>query len=342
MNTLNVLSAGPALSVQDQGRPGYLSQGLTCGGAIDRLALVEGAALLKQSEDLATIEMGGMGGTFRFDTDTRIALTGAPMPTTCDGENLAWNASHRIPAGATLTIGVASRGSYGYLHVGGGIDSAVVLGARAAHLSAGIGALLASGDTLPIGEDKGAEIGLQLPLDDRFDGGSLRAVTSMQTDRFDEATLARFTDTQFKRDPRANRMGVRLDPGGEGFAADGGLNILSDVIVPGDIQVAGDGAPFVLMADCQTTGGYPRIGCVIPSDMPRVAQSAAGAPLRITFISHQDARDIEARAAKDRKALRSRCAPLLRDPAKIRDLLGYQLISGAVSADANPFEETVP
>ncbi|QUJ75989.1 biotin-dependent carboxyltransferase family protein [Sulfitobacter albidus] len=342
MSTLTILSAGPALSVQDQGRPGYLARGLTCGGAIDRLALAEGAALLRQSDTLAALEMGGMGGQFSFDADTRVALTGAPMPTTCDGETLAWNASHLIPAGATLAIGVAARGSYGYLHVGGGLDTPEILGARAAHLSAGIGALLASGDTLPIGPDKGRETGLTLPLDQRFEGGTLRAVTSMQTDRFDAATLKRFTATEFKRDPRANRMGVRLDPCGEGFEAEGGLNILSDVIVPGDIQVAGDGAPFVLMADCQTTGGYPRIGCVIPADMPRVAQAASGAPLRITFIPLDEAREIEARAARDRTALRALCTPLLRDPHDIRDLLGYQLISGAVSATANPFEETAP
>lgn len=79
----------------------------------------------------------------------------------------------------------------------------------------------------------------------------------MQTDAFDDATRARFTDTTFRRDARANRMGARMDHEGEGFATGGQLTIVSEVITPGDIQITGDGAPFVLMCECQTTGGYP-------------------------------------------------------------------------------------
>ena len=335
---LEVLSCGPSVTVQDQGRPGYLAQGLTRGGAADVLALFEGAALLSQSAELAALEMVGMGGAFYAHADMRIALTGAPMTATLDDAPLTWHASHLMPAGSTLKIGGARSGTYGYLHVGGGIDTDPMMGARGAHLSAGLGAAIVAGDMLPTGHDKGTSTGMTLPVDDRWDGGRIRIIASMQTEEFDTKTQQRFAATEFRRDARANRMGVRMDFDGEGFAAKDQLTILSDVIVPGDIQIAGDGAPFVLMCECQTTGGYPRIGTVLPCDLGRVAQATAGASLSFEFIGMDQARAIEQRALAQRTNLGQTVIPLLRDPHTMRDLLSYQLISGAVSAEANPFE----
>ena len=332
---LEVLSCGPAVTVQDMGRTGYLAQGLTQGGAADRLALYEGAALLGQPANLAALEMVGMGGSFRASADMRIALTGAPMTAMLDDAPLVWNASHLLTAGATLKIGGARSGTYGYLHVGGGIDTPVMMGARGAHLSAGLGAALVAGDTIPTGKDKGSETGLTLPVENRFDGGRIRITASMQTDQFDTGTQERFAQTAFRRDPRGNRMGVRMDHDGAPFVAADQLTILSDVIVTGDIQIAGDGAPFVLMCESQTTGGYPRIATVLPSDLGRVAQAPAGAILSFEFVALEDARTIEQRTASSRASLAATVVPLLRDPASIRDLLSYQLISGAISATTN-------
>ncbi|MFK7836822.1 MAG: biotin-dependent carboxyltransferase family protein [Sulfitobacter sp.] len=336
---LTIEAAGPALSLQDQGRPGYRAKGLTVGGAADRTALFEGAALLGQKPTLAVLEMAGSGGTFHVDQDARIALTGAEMAATIDGEPLVWNASHLLPAGAKLTIGGARNGSYGYLHVGGGFDVPRVMGSRAAHLAGGIGGLLQSGDTLPLGADNGRETGMTLPVSMRFGGGTIRIVASMQTSAFTPDTIERFTQTAFRRDARANRMGVRVDSDGEGFVTQAALSIVSEVVVPGDIQISGDGAPYVLMYECQTTGGYPRIGSVLPCDLPRVAQAQTGAPLRFEFVEIDVAAALYQRHLAELKTLQSRVTPLVRDPATIRDLLGYQLISGAVSARANPFEK---
>ena len=334
---LEVLSCGPAVTVQDMGRPGYLAQGLTRGGAADVTALLEGATLLGQSPELAALEMVGMGGNFRTTDDIRIALTGAPMAASVDDTPLVWNASHLLPAGATLRIGGARTGAYGYLHVGGGIATPLMMGARGAHLSAGLGAALGAGDTLPIGPDKGATTGMTLPVDDRFNGGTIRITTSMQTDRFDADTQARFTATTFHRDARANRMGVRMDHDAAPFMAADQLTILSDIIVPGDIQITGDGAPFVLMCECQTTGGYPRIGTVLPCDLPRVAQTPVGAAVTFEFVPLDEARTIMQRARDAQAVLAKSLTPLLRDPYAMRDLLSYQLISGAISATSNPF-----
>ena len=337
--TLTIRQAGPALTVQDLGRTGFLAQGLTKGGAADTLALHEGAALLGQPATHAAIEMVGTGGNFMADTDLRIALTGASMTASIEGAPLAWNASHLLVAGAKLTIGGAIGGTYGYLHVGGGIATAPILGSRSSHLSAGLGTALKSGDALEIGADEQADTGMKLPRDTRFDGGTVRVVASMQTEHFTPESRDRFTRTEFRRDPRANRQGVRMDQDGDGFFADGQLSIVSEVIVPGDIQITGDGSPFVLMCECQTTGGYPRIGTVIPSDLPRVAQAPTGSRIQFEFVTREKAIELETRAQNELKGLARRVTPLIRDPATIRDLLSYQLVSGAISATADTFNE---
>ncbi|WP_050929677.1 biotin-dependent carboxyltransferase family protein [Aestuariivita boseongensis] len=323
--------AGPGVTVQDMGRPGFLAFGLSRGGAADRLALSEGAALLGQDAGCAALEMAGMGGEFEATEDMRIALTGAPMQASIDGTRIAWNASHLLPQGARLSIGATLAGVYGYLHLGGGIETPPILGAHSAHLAAGLSAPVKTGERLNVGEDARTDTGFTLPAEDRCGGGTVRIVASLQTEFFAPSERTRFQTTTFRRDARGNRMGVRLEPEGDGFHSEAGLSVLSEVIVPGDIQITGDGTPFVLLSECQTTGGYPRIGSVLPVDLPRVVQARPGEELRFTFVTLDDAVQIEARARDDRQGLRSKRVPLIRDPATIPDLLSYQLISGVTA-----------
>ncbi|WP_368344732.1 biotin-dependent carboxyltransferase family protein [Pelagovum sp. HNIBRBA483] len=330
---LIIHQAGPSVTVQDLGRSGTLAFGLSRGGAADRLALAEGAALLGHPEGAACIEMAGMGGMFEVTADCRIALTGAPMRASIDGTRLAWHASHLLPAGARLSIGAAESGTYGYLHIGGGIATPPVLGARATHLAAGIGAPLAAGDRLPLGADTGTRTGMTFDPEPRFSGGVVRLVPSLQTDLFSPAERTRFTAATFTRDTRGNRMGVPLPSDGAGFHSEGGLSVLSEVIVPGDVQITGDGTTFVLLSECQTTGGYPRIGAVLPADLPRVAQARAGDTLRFSFVTLDEARAIETRATQARAKLPRLLRPLIRDPHSISDLLSYSLISGVTAGD---------
>lgn len=330
---LIVHRTGPGVTVQDLGRPGYLAYGLSRGGAADRLAMAEGAALLGQDENLAALEMAGMGGEFEATEDLRIALTGAPMPASVDGARVAWNASHLVPKGARLNVGAAEVGSYGYLHIGGGVDAPLVLGGRCAHLAAGIGASLKKGDRLPVGLDCKDQIGMKIAPEERFGGGTVRIVPSLQTELFPEDERARFEMTAFHRDMRGNRMGVRFEPDGEGFVSAAGLSVLSEIIVPGDIQITGDGTPFVLLSECQTTGGYPRIGSVLPADLPKVVQARPGETLQFVFISLDEAVAVQQRDADFKKSLSKRLAPLIRDPSSISDLLSYQLISGVTAGD---------
>lgn len=331
---LIVHRAGPGVTIQDQGRSGYLAFGLSRGGAADQIALHEGAALLHQEVSCAALEMASFGGEFEATMDMRIALTGASMQARIDGTRIAWAASHLLPKGARLSIGAATQGVYGYLHLGGGLQTPDLLGAKSAHLAAGIGASVQAGDHLAVGPDAQAnDTGLRIVPDARFDGGMIRVVASLQTQFFTPQQIARFTATAFHRDTRGNRMGVRLVPQGDGFHSDAGLSVLSEVIVPGDIQITGDGTPFVLLTECQTTGGYPRIGSVLPADLPRVAQARPGSILRFRFVPLKVAVEIDRRERERHKSLRQGLLPLIRNPHDIPDLLAYQLISGMTAGD---------
>ncbi|MCR8549829.1 biotin-dependent carboxyltransferase family protein [Salipiger sp. P9] len=329
---LIVHRAGPALTLQDAGRPGWITYGLSRGGAMDRLALAEGEALLGRRGAVA-LEMGGMGGQFEATEEMRIALTGAPMRATLDGAPLLWHASHLLPKGARLEIGPATSGAYGYLHVGGGFAEPEILHAQSAHLTANLGAPVAAGTRLAVAPDRGGETGRKLAAENRFAGGTLRVVESLQTAFFPPEQRARFGREGFTRDNRANRMGVKVVPDGAGYGVEGGLSVVSEVISPGDIQITGDGAPFVLLAECQTTGGYPRLGTVIPADLPRIAQAPAGARLSFRFVSLPEALAAEAAYRRQIAELPRKVVPVVRDPADVPDLLSHKLVSGFSSGD---------
>ena len=336
---LIVRSIGPAAAIQDLGRPGFMSAGLTRGGASDPTALYEGAALLGHAPTCAALEMAGMGGAFEATADLRIALTGAVMDVSVDGAPIQWNASHLLRAGSVLSIGAMRRGNFGYLHVGGGFDTPQYLGTRGCHMSAGLGRLVVAGDRLPVCGDQSMEVGLHLVTEQRLDGGKIRFVRSMQSDKFDAATITRFTQTEFRRDPRGNRQGIRMDFDGTGFKANDQLNIVSEVTIAGDIQITGDGTPFILMHECQTTGGYPRIGTILPSDLSKVSQAPVGSTFRFELLTFEDAVAVQARANTMLDKLRKSVKPLLRNVSTIQDLLSYQLISGVVSANVSPLDE---
>ena len=334
MPRLTIHSAGPGLTVQDLGRPGWTAQGLPAGGAADPLALLEGAALLGVNPAQAVIEMMGFGGTFSMDDSARIALTGAVMLAEIDGAPVPHNTTHFLPAGAKLTIRGAQKGVFGYLRVAGGITTDPIMDSRAAHLTAGIGARLQTGDALPLGPDPDRLRPPQkLPPGDRFAGGTIRIMPGPQTDFFSPDTQAAFCATTFHRSPRGNRQGIRLDHAGRNFATSGGLTHVSDLIVPGDIQITGEGVPYVLLAECQTIGGYPRIGSVIPADLPKIAQAAPGTRLQFQWLTVQQADATAISQGAQLRALTKLCRPIKRDPHDIADLLGYQLISGATPGD---------
>lgn len=333
MTTLSIRRADGIMTVQDMGRPGHLAQGLSRGGAMDRRALLEAAALLGADTPLAALEMAGAGGEFTFDTATRIALTGAPMSATLDGTPLRWNAAHLVLPDQVLRLGGVRSGVYGYLTPAGGIATDPWLDSRATHLTIGIGEALERGYTVPLGDDPDPDRpAMGLPAPNRFEGGTFRVVDGAHTALFSDAVIEAFYATTFVRAPRGNRQGIQLGSDAR-FATDAAQGIASDLIGPGDVQMTGDGVPYILMAECQTVGGYPRIGTVLPEDLPLIAQAAPGAALRPCHVSLDTALASARSEPAELRDLAKQCTPLIRDVATIRDLLSYQLISGVTCGD---------
>jgi allophanate hydrolase len=332
---LTLQKAGPGITLQDGGRPGMARLGLSRGGAADRLALLEATALLNADAPLPAFEMAGMGGVFTVNAAARIALTGAPMRAEIDGRDVVWGASHLILPGQILTVGPTRAGRYGYLTMGGLVGPAI-MSSVSAHLAAGLGRTCQTGDRFVIAKPgataAGSETITQVP---RFAGGTVRYIAGPQSALFSHETRERFCAAEFRVSRAANRQGVRLDHDGAPFAAETRAGLVSEPIIEGDIQMTGDGQAAILLAECQTIGGYPRIGTVLPVDLPIVAQAPTASVLRFREVSLDEA-DRLLRPERNQIAdLRRGLRPLLRDPRDIPDLLAYQLISGVTAGETS-------
>nr|WP_319513288.1 biotin-dependent carboxyltransferase family protein [uncultured Cohaesibacter sp.] len=327
MTILNILKANGLMTIQDMGRPGYLAQGLSRGGAMDRLALVEAAALLGASRILPAIEMACAGGTFSVSETTRIALTGAPMKATLDGIAVDWNCSLQIEPKQILHIGGATEGLYSYLTPAGGLMSPQWLESYSTHLTIGVGSLFKEGSCLLCGRDPNyASLQQRIEKTDRFGGGLVRVLDGPQTALFTRETLDTFYATTFTRAVRGNRQGVQLDSPHR-FTSSHASGLASDVIGPGDIQMTGDGLPYILMAECQTMGGYPRIGTIFPNDLPILAQAVPGTELRFQRMDLDEAEELYRDEVTLIDAIKDK-----RTPARSH-LMSCQLVSGVTDGD---------
>jgi biotin-dependent carboxylase-like uncharacterized protein len=287
--------SGLLCTVQDAGRPGWRAFGMPVAGAMDRLALAAANLLAGNDPGAAAVELTLAGGTWRFETTALAALGGADLSATLDGSPLPPWCSFRAPAGSTLAFGAPRAGVRAYLAVRGGIDVPPVLGSRSTYTRAAVGGLegraLRAGDRLPVGHLAGRgppplalEPGEVPPC-----GGSarLRVLLGPQQDRFAEKGLASFVGTAWKVTPQNDRMGYRLD--GPPVRLRGAADILTDPLVPGAVQVTGNGLPIAMMVDCHTTGGYAKIATIIGPDLRRLAQARAGDEIRFAACRQADA-----------------------------------------------------
>ncbi|MER2266323.1 5-oxoprolinase subunit C family protein [Methylobacterium oxalidis] len=330
---LLVLACGAATGLQDGGRSGYQRQGLSGSGAMDRLALAAANALVGNPPETVAVELALAGARLRaVGGAVRLALAGAPFALSLDGEPVGDHRSFCLREGATLALAPPRRGVFAYLAVAGGIPVPESLGSRALHLRAGLGGVegrpLRAGDRLPVGAPAGAgadrTIDL-LPLDPE---APVRVVPGPQADHFPDAAVAAFLSATYTVSNRADRMGYQLD--GPAVAhGERGFNIVSDATVAGSIQVPGSGLPIVLMADRQTTGGYPKIATVISADLRRVAQRRPGEPLRFEAVSVERAVALAREAAAARAALPGRLRAVI---SREERLMAANLAGNAVDA----------
>lgn len=298
-NEIVIHRAGLLSSVQDSGRPGLLQYGVSASGAIDKPSYAIANALVGNAPGAAVIEFAVMGGSFSVDRESLIAVTGGACSVTIDGRSLPNWESHRVRPNEIVSIGALKGATWGYLAISGGIDVSPVLGSRSTHLRTAIGGFegraLIDGDRLPLGQNSDGNpmhMTQVLPRHHR----PICVVPGPQDDYFAQETMEMFFSRPFRIGSMRDRMAAILD--GPPLIAAAGHDIVSDGTRAGSIQVPSSGRAILLMADCQTTGGYPKIATVASADFPRVAQLPSGASFRWRRISPEqaDAMTIAARA----------------------------------------------
>jgi biotin-dependent carboxylase-like uncharacterized protein len=289
--TIEILAAGPLMTVQDLGRPGARRYGVSPGGALDAFALAAANRLVGNPPAAAGLEITAGGAALRLRRPALIALAGGDLAASLDGRPIPlWTA---VLADAGATLGLAGRrgawGARAYLAVAGGVDVPPALGARATDLAGGFGGLegraLRAGDLLPLGAPAprlAPAVGQRWPEAARpayAAEPALRFIPGPHLECFMPDALEALAAARLRVSPTSNRMGYRVEGLRLPYARPCSLPSLG--VVPGSIQVPPDGAPILLMADAQTTGGYPLVGALISADLPLAAQLLPGDTLRL-------------------------------------------------------------
>lgn len=352
MAHLRIIEPGFRTTVQDLGRTGWQRFGVPVSGALDATALRAANLVVGNAPDMAALEIALTGPVFEVAADgVRIAVAGRGMAIEVAGRGIV-PALQTVPPFCTATLArgervrvVASREvAVGYLAVAGGFAIPTVLGSRATTMRAALGGFggraLSAGDRLPLVRglppDGGERLGpvLDLTRPDR-----LRVMADETGWDFSAAALAAFFDGTYTVTGAADRMGLRLagpvvSPLRPGEA-------LSEGLAPGAIQIPGDGQPILLLADRQTTGGYPRVAHVITADLAAAGRLRPGDAVRFEAVDMAAAaaarRTLASELARFAAGIRAVDAAFIaRDAAGDIDaaaLAAVNLVSGVVSGE---------
>jgi biotin-dependent carboxylase-like uncharacterized protein len=347
---LRVLAPGLMTTLQDLGRRGYQHLGIPVSGALDPIALAAANALVGNPPGTGALEIAYHGPTLAVAADSaRFAVAGGTVAIESLAGGDAARATRipplqsvRLGKGEVLRVGGLAGSAVGYLAVEGGFDVPPVLGSQSTYIRAGLGGFagrsLRAGDVLPLHQshawegDESMLPSLNLAPPDR-----VRVVLGPQDEHFSERGRRTFLESVYTVTPASDRMGMRL--AGPALEHSDGFNIVSDGIAPGSIQVPGSGLPIVLLADRQTTGGYPKIATVIAADLPALGRLVAGGRIAFTAVSVADAEAAHRRFAARLAQLPQQIVPLRPEPTLDETaLLGTNLVSGVVSAHDPPWE----
>ena len=292
---LKVITPGPATTVQDRGRFGFLDMGVPVCGTLDGFSARIANRLVGNTLDCALLEATLVGPCLEALAALDIAVTGARSDLTINGKREPGWTSIRVWPGDRIEVGAADNGCRSYLAVTGGIDVPLVMGSRSTYLGGKLGGMqgrvLQSGDVLPCGVGRllGRTRALPwYPL--HCEETWLRVVPGPQDDFFTSASKV-LSESAYGVTAQANRMGYRLE--GAPLVRDPGApaSVVSEPIVPGSIQVPADGQPIILLTE-QTLGGYAKIATVISADLFKVAQARPGDTFRFIPVTLVQAHDI--------------------------------------------------
>ena len=337
---LRVLSPGLHTTVQDLGRFGWRAVGVPVSGALDGFTLRLANRLAGNDPGAAALEILFGGPSFEVAADTvRVALGGSGASLVLSGEPerrvAAWQ-SLTLRRGAVFRVAVGWDSASVYLAVEGGLAVPMVLGSAATYVRAAFGGLegrpLRQGDLLPLSIERAAERSeLRLPPPPSTAELPIRVVLGPQQEYFTEAAVTALLTAEFRISPSADRMGMRLD--GPPLRHRRGWDIVSDAIATGAIQVPGSGQPILLLADHQTTGGYPKIATVVSADLPVVGRRRPGNLLRFAAVGIEEAEQLARDEERRLAALVAAFEPAPGDGCEIdlASLYAGNLISGVVT-----------
>lgn len=307
---IKIVRAGLLTTVQDEGRSGCMKYGFSQCGAMDMTALRTANILLSNDAGAAALEMTVTGIAAVFTQDCAICLSGARMEAWINKAPVRTNRVYEISAGDVLICGKIQDGVRAYLAVSGGIDVPEFLGSRSTDLKAKAGGFhgrkLRTGDEIKLLPHKKLEhIDKRAVPEFIFSKEiCLRAVAGPQDFMFTKKDLKTFFGTEYSVSDKADRMGVRLN--GTPLGGKSAMDIISDGIAPGSVQVPDSGMPIILCADRQTTGGYAKIATVISADMPLLAQALPGYRIRFKQVSAAEAESAAKESGKRLEALREK------------------------------------
>ena len=300
MASLTIAQAGPVTTVQDLGRSRHRHQGVSLGGALDECAARVANLLVGNDENAALLELGLGRARFRFSDDRIVAWCGGEFRVNVGEQAFPPGHACSVRAREELEVAPIGRGSRAWIAISGGLDVPLVLGSRATDLRAKFGGwqgrALQDGDELPLGKAafpsreprrvsswsaprEWAQTVAAFPI--------LRLIPGAEWKEFSESSRATLFSQPFVVSPKSDRMGLRLE--GEPLQRKQGEERLSEPVAPGTIQVPNDGQPIILLRDCQTIGGYPKIGHVITVDLAGAAQLRPDDSLRFLEVSPNEA-----------------------------------------------------
>ncbi len=293
---IEVIEPGAMTTIQDLGRPGYESLGVSPGGAVDRWALRAANAMVGNSPNAAALECCVRGPVLKFHRSTTIAFMGASGKT------------RKVSAGEIVDFSKLDKGVRAYIAIAGGLNVPLVLGSSATDVRACFGGMkgrsLVKGDRLECdGSISSPKIGnWSVGREERQSSIVLRFISGVQADWFSEVSHRRFSTSAFQVSPSSDRMGARLL--GPLLQLHEPREMISQPVACGSVQVPPDGQPIVLLAERQTMGGYPQIGHVISVDLPKLARAWPGTEVRFQQISWEEAVQLRCKAEIDFERLR--------------------------------------
>jgi len=340
---ITITKPGLLSTIQDLGRFGYQKYGVITSGAMDSLSHRLANILVGNEENKPTIEMTLLGPTIQFQQDSLIAICGGDMKPTIQNLPVRMWRPVLVRKGAQLTFGQAKSGCRVYLAIAGGFFISAIMNSSSTYIRANVGGFhgraLKAGDQLscakitpkssilmetlnnqelhqPFVE---AEWSVSSELIPKLENNPvIRVMDGRHTHLFTKESQECFWTKPFQITPQSDRMGYRLN--GEPLHLEEPTEILSEAVTFGTIQVPADGNPIVLMADRQTTGGYPKIGEIASVDLPCLAQAKPSDTIYFSPISLEKAQLLLVEKEKKIKQLKHGLNDLLRRKSRCTQL----------------------